>query len=400
MSAFRPHRMKFGAFLAPFHRIGENPTLALRRDIDFCVKLDQLGFDEVWIGEHHSAGWETVGSPELMIAAAAERTQSIRLGTGVVSLPYHHPFMVAERMLQLDHMTRGRTMLGVGPGAITSDAHMLGLDALKLRERMDESLGAIIALLRGEVVTQKTDWFELREARLQLGSFTHPHIPISVASTVSPAGPTVAGKYGTGILSVAAYAPGGLQSLRNTWEIAEESAGRSGNTLNREDWRLVIPIHLADTQKEAVRHVEESYYNFQTIYNASTIGRTLAGSDGQQYTVQAAIERGGAIIGTPETAIEAVEAIIEMSGGFGGLLGLAHEWATPEQSARSHELWARYVAPHFQNQIDPLRRSRDWVASRMAELIDPNTVAIGKAFTDAGMPIPEKIRQRLDRTSS
>ena len=156
----------FGIFLAPFHRAGDNPTLGIRRDIELIEWLDQLGYDEAWIGEHHSAGWETIASPELIIAAAAERTKHIRLGSGVTSLPYHHPFMVAQRFTQLDHMTRGRAMLGCGPGALVSDAYMLAIDAATQRRRMDESLDAITKLLRMDGgVTMKTDWFEMRDAR-------------------------------------------------------------------------------------------------------------------------------------------------------------------------------------------------------------------------------------------
>ena len=124
--AYRPKRMKFGIFLAPFHRVGENPTLALKRDMKLIELLDELGYDEAWIGEHHSFGREIIADPVVFMAAAAERTKRIKLGTGVLSLPYHHPLMVADRMVQLDHMTEGRAMLGCGPGALTSDAHMMG----------------------------------------------------------------------------------------------------------------------------------------------------------------------------------------------------------------------------------------------------------------------------------
>src|SRR5438876_2973506 len=172
--------MTFGIFLAPFHRVGENPTLALARDMELIEWMDYLGYDEVWIGEHHSAGWELIASPEVFIAAAAERTRHIRLGSGVTSLPYHHPLMVADRMVQLDHMTRGRAMLGVGPGALTSDAYMMGIEPTTQRRRMDEALGAIIALLNGETVTMKTDWFELNKARLQLLPYSNPCFPIAV----------------------------------------------------------------------------------------------------------------------------------------------------------------------------------------------------------------------------
>ena len=146
-----PARLKFGIFMAPFHRLGEDPTLAIDRDLELIQWLDHLGFDEAWIGEHHSAGWETIASPELFIATAAERTRHIKLGTGVTSLPYHHPLMVANRMILLDHLTKGRAMLGVGPGALGTDAYMLGIDPLAQRLRMDESLGIIMrfATIRG-----------------------------------------------------------------------------------------------------------------------------------------------------------------------------------------------------------------------------------------------------------
>ena len=179
-----PERMKFGIFLAPFHRLGDNPTLAIERDLELVQWLDTLGFDEAWIGEHHSAGWETIASPEIFIGVVAERTRYIKLGTGVISLPYHHPLMVANRMVLLDHLTRGRVMMGVGPGALVSDAYMLGIDPTVQRERMDESLGIILRLFtETEPITYKSDWFEMNEAVLQLRPYQRPHMPIAVAAS-------------------------------------------------------------------------------------------------------------------------------------------------------------------------------------------------------------------------
>ena len=121
-------KLRFGAFIAPFHALDENPSLAIHRDMELVEWMDKLGYDEAWIGEHHSAAFEVIASPELFIAAAAERTKNIRFGTGVSSLPYHHPLMLADRINQLDHMTRGRVMFGVGPGSLPSDAFMMGID--------------------------------------------------------------------------------------------------------------------------------------------------------------------------------------------------------------------------------------------------------------------------------
>ena len=160
-------RLKFGAFLAPHHPIGEHPMLQFRRDLAFVEQLDELGYDEFWCGEHHSSGWETIASPEMFLAAAGERTKRIKLGTGVVSLPYHHPFNVAQRMVQLDHMTGGRAIFGSGPGALASDAHTLGIDPMTQRDRQDEAVGIIRRLFAGERVTAKSDWFTMNDAALQ-----------------------------------------------------------------------------------------------------------------------------------------------------------------------------------------------------------------------------------------
>ena len=395
MAAFRPHRMKFGVFLAPFHRIGENPTLAIERDLELIEHLDRLDFDEAWIGEHHSAGWEIVASPELMIAAAAQRTRTIKLGTGVVSLPYHHPLMVADRMVQLDHMTHGRAMLGVGPGALTSDAYMMGIDSLTQRQRMDESLGAILALFRGETVSMETDWFVLREARLQLAPYTYPHMPVAVASQFSPAGPTTAGKHGVGVLSIGTSQPGGLISLGKTWEMVAGAADKAGKTVNREDWRVVMPFHLADTREEAIHDVAEGSLRFNEEYFQGTLGRPADPNNPND--IESTVKRGGAIVGTPYDAIEAIERMIELSGGFGGLQGMAHEWATREKTWRSYELWARYVAPRFKGQLEAIEGSQGYVAEHRGTIFGPSVAAIGKAFADAGIEIPGATVDRMQR---
>ncbi len=242
------NRLRFGAFIAPFHALDENPTLAIERDLELVQLMDALGYEEAWIGEHHSAGFEVIASPEVFIAAAAERTKRIRLGTGVSSLPYHHPLMLADRINQLDHMTRGRAMFGVGPGALPSDAIMMGIQPIKQRDMMDEALDVILKLLKGETVTQKSDWFELVEARLQMTSFTRPHIEVAVASQVSPTGATAAGRHGVGLLSIGATSAGGFNALASNWAIAEEQAKASKTRVDRSNWRLVGPMHIAATR--------------------------------------------------------------------------------------------------------------------------------------------------------
>ena len=219
-------KLRFGAFIAPFHPIDENPTLAIQRDLELVEWMDQLGYDEAWIGEHHSAGYELIASPEVFIAAAAERTKHIRLGTGVSSLPYHHPLMLADRINQLDHMTRGRVMFGAGPGALVSDAFMMGIPVGKQRDRMDEALGCIVRLLRGEEVTHKSDWFELDKARLQMTPYSRPSVEVAVASQVSPTGARAAGRHGLGLLSLGATSTGGSPGRQSASACASSSCSR------------------------------------------------------------------------------------------------------------------------------------------------------------------------------
>ena len=226
-------RLKFGAFLAPHHPVGEHPTLQLQGDLELVAHLDRLGYDEYWCGEHHSTGWEVIASPELFLAAAAERTARIRLGTGVVSLPYHHPFMVAQRMVQLDHQSRGRVIFGSGPGALPSDAHTLGVDPMLLRDRQDEAMGVIKRLFAGEErFDYESDWFTLRDARLQLLPLQE-EMEFAVASLISPSGMTLAGKHSTGVLSIGSTTTAGIQALPLQWSFAEESAAKNGGTVDR-----------------------------------------------------------------------------------------------------------------------------------------------------------------------
>jgi limonene 1,2-monooxygenase len=354
-----PQRLRFGAFIAPFHPIDENPTLAIQRDLELVQWMDQLGYDEAWIGEHHSAAYELIASPEVFIAAAAERTKHIRLGTGVSSLPYHHPLMLADRINQLDHMTRGRVMFGVGPGALVSDAFMMGIPVAKQRDRMDEALGVLVKLLRGEEVTHKSDWFELDRARLQMTPYSRPSVEIAVASQVSPTGSRAAGQHGLGLLSLGATSAGGFNALQSNWAIAEEQAAEHGKTMDRNAWRLVGPMHIAETREQAMEDIrfglEKWIYYFREIANLPIVPE---GDD----PVKAMVDTGLAVIGTPDDAAERIQQLVDQSnGGFGAFLFMAHNWANWDATKKSYELMARYVFPRFQNLQENRVASMAWV---------------------------------------
>jgi limonene 1,2-monooxygenase len=359
--------LSFGGFLPPFHEPGEDPHNIYWRDLGLVEWLEEIGFDEVWVGEHHSGGWAPISSPELFLAAAAERTHRIKLGTGVVSLPYHNPLTVANRVIQLDHQSRGRVLFGVGAGVLPSDAYMLGVSPADQRRMMTESLDALVHLLSSEEpLTRKTDWFTLNEAQLHLRPYHPSGLPMVVASSGSPRSMELAGRYGLSPLTFATGMPGaGAPPLGELWQRAEESAGQHGTTMDRSGWRIAISAHLAETKEEAFDDVREGVARWINGYFRDTIGLPIKLPEGRE--VEAMVASGSAIVGTVEDAIAAIEQLQEISGGFGSVLFTAQDWAPREKMRRSYELIARYVAPHFRGSVRSLTASRDWVAGKSAD---------------------------------
>ena len=358
-------RLNFGAFLAPHHPIGEHPMLQFRRDIDLVEHLDRLGYEEFWCGEHHSSGWETIASPEMFLAAAGERTKRIRLGTGVVSLPYHHPFNVAQRMVQLDHMTGGRAIFGSGPGALASDAHALGIDPMLQRDRQDEAIGIIRRLFRGERITYKSDWFELNDAALQLLPLQE-EMPCAVASQISPSGMTLAGKHGIGVISIGSLSAEGLNALPTQWGFAEAAAATHGQTVDRKDWRVLLSWHIAETREKARAEARDGLLRHNNEYITATLQRpgavTFATPD--EAVDKIAFAPGAvATIGTPDDLVARIKSVLEAAGGFGTVVGFVHDWANPENTMRSWDMVARYVVPEINGYVAKLRESREFVAT-------------------------------------
>lgn len=368
--------MRFGAFLAPFHDPRENPTLALERDLDLIVLMDRLGFDEAWVGEHHTTGWEYIASPEIFLAVAAERTRHIRLGTGAVSLTYHHPLMVADRIVLLDHLTRGRVNLGVGPGGHLSDAAMLGIPAAEIRDRMEHNLQVILHLLTStEPITASGPGWELHDAVLQLRPYQRPHPPLGIPSLESPFGMALAGRVGAAPLSLFF----GAADLAAQWAITEQAAEDAGRTASRDDWRIVVPVHLAETRAQAIEEVRTGGGEWMFEYVQALTGRPapVPGPKGQ--AVDQMIEAGSWVVGTPDDLVEFIRGLHERTGGFGTFLCWGHEWAGPDATRRSYDLLARFVMPELQGSLDGLRASGDIARARAANLHEQRVAGVEAA---------------------
>lgn len=371
-------KIRSGAFLAPFHPMDEDPTLCLRKNMELIEYLDQIGFDEAWVGEHHSGGVEIIGSPELFLAGAAERTRRIRLGTGVVSVPYHNPYHVANRILQLDHQTQGRLIFGMGPGLLPWDAAMIGIDPASTRERFIEAADVIVRLLRGERVTRKTDWFELVDAYCQLRPHAIDRLDISVASTFTPSGGRLAGTYGFGMLCLAATKPGAYDALADNWRIANEVAEENGQVMDRNNLRLASFAHIAETREKAFQNIETGFAKWQH-YTQSISG--LPGRDGMgKGSVREQAENGEIIVGSPEDAIAVVRRLQAKQGEFGCFLMMDGNWADFEATKKSYELWQRYVSPAINEANTQRTASLDWIVGTKAEMLSRADEGRNRAF--------------------
>ena len=368
----------FGLFLAPFHSARLNPTYAFERDLMLAEHLDRIDFDEIWFGEHHSGAMEMIAAPELMVAAAAQRTKYIRLGTGVKSLPFHNPLMVAEAMAQLDHMTRGRTIFGVGPGALPTDAHMLGLAVRDLRPNMDEALDTIVRLMKGEAVTLQTSAMHLNDARLHVGCYSRPMMEMAVTSVRSPAGVMAAARHGAGVLTLGPTADAALAHHVENWRIYEQECARHGHRADRAKWRITVIMHIAETREKAFADTAWGFHEW-IDYTHDVIPAPPAFPRGVAEPAKFCNDNQLGIIGTPEDAIREIERIQRALGGFGTILVFGNDLAPWTAQLRSFELLAEFVKPHFNQSNAFRRRSYAWAKANQDQNRQEGLTAVAQA---------------------
>ncbi len=353
--------MKFGMFMMPSHPPGENPTLAFERDLQLIEHAECLGFDEVLIGEHHSGGWETVPAPDLMIAAAAQRTSRIRLGSAVINLPYHHPFEVAERMAFLDHLTHGRLIFGVGPGALPTDFILFGLNPEQLRPMMNESLEIITRLIESdEPVTYEGQFWQIRDMFIQLKPLQRP-LPMAIACGISGNSVEQAGTYGMLPMSASVFTPAGADMLRRQWAAIQDAAQRHGKLVPRESWRIAQPVYVAETNEQALADIDRGatreYHEYFFTLGLKSLFEAYPGQPIEEITPRQLKEKMGWLIGDPPTVTKMIRELYESTGGFGGILFITNDWTGQEKWMKSMELFARYVMPNFQGAADGLQTS-------------------------------------------
>lgn len=335
--------LRFGAFIAPFHPPERRAAQTLLADLDLISYLDQLGFDEAWVGEHHSAGWETISCPEMVLAAAAARTSRIRLGVGVASLPLHHPFHVAQRFVLLDHLSGGRALCGVGSGALWRDSEMLGIDPADRARLFEERLKAVTALLRDEgPVDLRGEGFILDGARLQPRPRAAPDASLYIASSFSGATLETAIRHDAGVLLLG----GGTTAFGRFREREETIRASHGRGIDRSRLLVVLNLHLAEHKERAINEIRDGATREHVEYWLGTLGVPAPDYPAEEH-VERMLASGALIAGSPDDAVAALASIIDRLDGVGGFLIAARDWAPVEADRRSWRLFAEEVVPRL-----------------------------------------------------
>jgi limonene 1,2-monooxygenase len=367
--------MNFGIFTMPEHVPWSNWNLAYDVDLEKIQFAEKLGFSEFWIGEHHAGGYENVPVPEYYIARASAVTSTIKLGTGTVNLPYHDPFMVAERLAFLDQLTKGRLIYGVGGGGLPFDQELFGTGPTA-GPRFDEALSVVERLWSSsEPISHDGEFYAFENREIQVRPYQDPP-PITVAGLRNLNKYELCGERGYGPMSmyyVRPHAIAGMDALSlndqiNAAVAAAERAGRDPDEPRR-GWRILREVYVSDSRDKAIEELRQGHrYSYDYILALGIGGLIKEREDMEieEMTFEWMIDSFPMIIGSPEDCIRQIQDLEEETGGFGTLILNDRNWVTLDQWKRSKELFMRYVAPAFIQREDQARRRRlvDGVLSR------------------------------------
>jgi alkanesulfonate monooxygenase SsuD/methylene tetrahydromethanopterin reductase-like flavin-dependent oxidoreductase (luciferase family) len=361
--------VKLGLFMQPLHNKGWDYHEMFDQDVAAAVHADAVGYDEVWMGEHYSQKTEPVTNALQFLAYIASLTRKVKLGTAVLNLPNRHPAEVAGDAAMLDHLTKGRLILGIGPGGLYSDMELFKSIAVKDRNRMMlESYEAILKIwssdppyeIKGEhwnFGIQQTVNMAAQQG-IMLKPYQKPHPPFA-ASAISPASGTArtAGAKGWGLIS-ANFNP--LSITKTQWASYEEGARSAGLVADRATWRVARSIFVAETDRQAEEYLARknntlcSYYSQMldtfkaTPYMAPVKGRPDMSDE--EVTIDYCVDE-MVIVGSPETVTRKLLEVTDKIGTFGTLLTAFHEWDDAALWKNSMELVAKKVVPALTSKL-------------------------------------------------
>lgn len=364
--------MKFGALLMPSHPPEQSIAGGQQRDLDDLERLDALGFEEAWIGEHFTASWEPCPAPDLLIAQALLRTKRIRLGPLGHLLPYHHPIELAHRVAYLDHMAQGRYQLGVGISALPTDHDLFGIDTRdgKNRRMTFESIEIMTRLwtegatnFQGEFWATGAAQSELPGLGYHLVPYQTPHPPIAIAGlTPGSENHKLAGEKGYIPVSLS-VSPDASITARH-WDAVVEGAARSGRVPDRDEWRIIRDVYVAPTDEEARQLaiggiMGRCWREFLLpIYLGLGLGKFLKHDPSMPDEAVDLKYLADHLwfVGSPQTVADRILELYHQTGGFGRLLIVSYD------STEEREAWDRSLRL-LMDEVLPRCRASDLLAT-------------------------------------
>ena len=356
--------MKLGFFTMPLHSPATDFTWALDHDLEQIIILDELGFQEAWLGEHFTSVWESMPAPDLLIASAIHQTKNITLGIGVSCMPNHNPFVLASRIAQLDHMCHGRFYWGIGSGGFPGDLEVFGFDP-KTGEQRGMTRDALELVLRlwkdprPGLYEHKYWRFTVPEPDSEIGLRFHlqpyqkPHPPIAVAGVSVKSGTLVqAGERGWIPMSIN-IVPSRI--LHSHWQAVEEGAQDAGKVADRGQWRVAREVFVADSTEEARRNALEGTlgrdyrdYFLRLLPKCKMLHLMKTDPDmpDSDVTLEYLLDNIW-VVGSPDHVTEQLGQLYEDLGGFGVLLAMGHEWEPKEHWLNSMRLLKEEVLPRL-----------------------------------------------------
>jgi len=363
--------MRLGMFMMPVHPPTRSFTDTLAEDEEKSLYADKLGFDELWLGEHFSATTEPIPSPLMFMASLLPRTRNLSFGTGVICLPNHDPVKIAAEIAQFDHMSRGRFMLGVGPGGLLSDFELFGNADRAVRGRKFlESIAMIQRIWAQDPPYDfKGEFYNVHLkdaiiAELGIGTMPKPFrksgppISTSLSSRDSPTA-RIAAQQGWGIISGNNIPSGGVASH---WQAYSKACAEAGKPARGENWRVARNVMVAPSDAEAHDRVfgaQGSNRYFYTYMRAvlSRVGilsvmKPDPNMPDEKATVEA-ITEGCVIYGSPRTMLDKLVAFRDTVGPFGTLLMTGLDWSGLNRTWErdSMRLLAQEVMPKFRQHV-------------------------------------------------
>ena len=374
------HSMELGLFLQPVHRNEKPWGTALQEDRETVLLAEQLGFSEVWIGEHYSTKAEQIPAPLMFLATLIQETSTIRFGTGVINLPYHDPVIVAAEVAQFDQLSGGRMMFGIGPGGLMSDAELFGHQEMPERYRMAlESLDLILKLWREDAPLRwdGEHYGRSLERRVWLshgvGQFARPlqqpHPPIAMAM-VGPGGLTAETIAQRDMIPISAnFVP--IENVAAQWRDYALAREKAGQIADRQVWRVCRNILVTETDEAGAQLLTDPdgviahYFRYirgvRQIEEFRSLQQESLSLLNEFLEVPAALED-CAIVGSADTVLSRLIELVDELGPFGTLVMVGHDWDESGLSQGSMHRLAKDILPQLKQHVDSLGSAR-WIES-------------------------------------